>query len=116
MTFQTFNPPVAPSPGTSFKPKVTLNRADFGDGYVQASPRGLHHIRENVDLSWHGLTEAQMILIRTFFEAHGGYTPFWYQPRGRPEALLWTCEAWTISDAAPWMVNGTFVQWFGPGE
>ncbi|MEQ8899276.1 MAG: phage tail protein [Roseovarius sp.] len=116
MAFQTFAPTVAPSPGTTFKPKITLNRADFGDGYVQASPRGLNHIRESMELSWHGLTEPQMILIRTFFETHGGYTPFWYQPRGRPEALLWMCESWTVSDAAPWRVTGTLVEWFGPGE
>lgn len=114
MALDTFAPPVAPSPGTPFKPEVRINRADFGDGYAQASPQGLNHIRETMDLTWRGLTETQMIAIRDFFEAHGGYIPFWYQPRGRSEPEKWVCEKWAITDATPWTVTGTFVQSFAP--
>ncbi len=113
MAISTFTPPIAPSPGTAFKPKIAINQAAFGDGYTQASAKGLNHIRENVDLRWDGLTEAQFVEIRTFFEAHGGYLPFLYQTRGRDVPMRWTCAEWSGTDSAPWTFAATLVQDFG---
>lgn len=113
MALLTFAPPIAPSPGTNFNPKVSLNQADFGDGYTQASPRGINHIKETVDLRWNGLTEMEYVTIRSFFEDHGGYLPFWYQVRGRAAPMKWTCAEWSGSDSSPWTFQAKLVQNFG---
>lgn len=110
MPLQIFTPSIAPSPGTQSKPKVSLNVAGFGDGYTQASPRGLNHIRQNITLRWGGLTEPQMLELKTFFENHGGYRPFYYKPRGFSELLKFTCSDWSVSDNTPWMFEAKFEQ------
>ncbi len=115
MALSTFTPPIAPSPGTAFKATISINQADFGDGYTQASAKGLNHIRETVDLRWDGLTEAQFVEIRTFFEAHGGYLPFWYQVRGRAAPMRWTCAEWSGADSAPWTFTAKLSQDFSAG-
>lgn len=113
MALVTFNPPIAPSPGTRHAPKISVNRADFGDGYTQTSPSGLNHIRHEITLRWDGLTGAQYLTIRDFFETQGGYRPFWYQPRGFSEPQKWTAPAWSGADASPWNFEATLEQWFG---
>ena len=113
MTISIFTPPIAPSPGTPFRPTIAINRAEFGDGYTQTSAKGLNHIRENVDLRWNGLTEAQFVEIRTFFEAQGGYLPFLYRVRGKAAPMRWTCAEWSGSDASPWTFTAKLVQDFG---
>lgn len=112
MPLQTFAPSIAPSPGTAHKPTIGLNRAEFGDGYTAASPRGLNHIRRNVSLKWEGLTETQMMELETFFNSHGGYRPFYFQPRGYSTRLKWTCRDWSFSDATPWTFNAELEQSF----
>jgi phage-related protein len=102
MALATFAPSIAPSPGTAHKPRVSLNKAEFGDGYTVASPRGLNHIKHTVALRWEGLTENQALELRTFFEGQGGYRPFYFQPRGFATPTKWTCSDWSFSDAAPW--------------
>ena len=94
-------PPVAPSPGSAHTPEISLDEVAFGDGYTQASPRGLNHIREVVALRWDGLTLDQMIDIRGFFQDHGGYLPFWYQPFGLAVPYRWTCKEWSGTAGAP---------------
>lgn len=112
MTLVTFSPSIAPSPGTSHKFKVNLFEAEFGDGYTQAMPRGLNHIRRTVSLRWDGLTEFQMAELISFFEGQGGYRPFWYQPRGFVAALKWTCREWSFSDSAPWRGEAELMECF----
>lgn len=118
MGIPTFNPPIAPSPGTRHAPKVNILEAAFGDGYTQASPNGLNHIRQNLTLKWDGITEAQYLEILSFFEARGGYEPFSYQPRGFTKAHLWTAREWSGADDTPWRFEVKLQQWFGvvPGE
>jgi phage-related protein len=67
MALETFSPSIAPSPGTGFTPVIKLREADFGDGYSQSSPDGLNHIKMKVELSWRGLTAAQLSELRSFF-------------------------------------------------
>lgn len=112
MPLETFSPSIAPSPGTSHKPRVDVLAAEFGDGYSQAAPRGLNHIKQSISLRWDGLTDTQMVELRTFFEGRGGYRPFYYQPRGFATQLKWTCREWSISDAAPWRLEAKFEQSF----
>lgn len=113
MALQTFNPDPAPSPGTSFTPKIKVRAAEFGDGYSQIMPDGINNIREQLDLSWDALTEAQRDTIIAFFNAHKGSTPFWYQPVGQSAPMKWTCAEWssTIPDGT-WQVKAKLVQSF----
>jgi phage-related protein len=113
MALTTFTPPIAPAPGTKHAPKIKLLKAEFGDGYTQATPNGLNHIAYEISLRWDALTEAQFGTIRQFFEDRGGYRPFWYQPRGFATAQKWTAPAWSGVDAAPWSFEVKLVQWFG---
>lgn len=112
MPLVTFTPSIAPSPGTSHKPKITLNEAEFGDGYTQSSPKGLNHIRQIVSLRWDGLTETQIAELKSFFESRGGYRPFYFQPRGYATRLKWTCSDWSFSDSSPWTFSAELKQSF----
>jgi phage-related protein len=91
---QTFNPPVPPSPGTKAKPEIKLLKADFGDGYTQSGPEGLNHIRRTLALQWDVLLPEQCADIIAFFEARGGFEPFWYTPSDETTPDRWTCEEW----------------------
>lgn len=112
MAFQTFAPAVAPSPGSEIKPQIKLLRAEFGDGYSQSVPDGLNHIRKVITLKWDGLTEVQKTYIESFFETHGGYKTFQYQPFGVSSMKKWTCAEWSISPGAPWAVSAKFEESF----
>jgi phage-related protein len=113
MPFATFNPPIAPSPGTSQTPKINIHEAEFGDGYSQPTAAGLNHIRREIQLKWDALTLSQKNSINNFFTGKGGYTPFYYQIYGDDSALKWTCKEWTVdSPAGYWTISATFVQSF----
>ncbi len=112
MPLQTFTPSIAPSPGTQSKPKIALYKAEFGDGYTQLSPKGLNHIKQALILRWDGLTELQMFELKSFFESHGGYRPFYYEPRGYPGLLKFTCADWSIVDRTPWSFEAKLEQSF----
>lgn len=112
MPLTTFNPSIRPTSGSQFAPKVNVLKAEFGDGYTQGAPNGLNHIKETISLKWDGLTEAQLIELRTVFEERGGYQPFYYQPRGFSSPLKWICEKWGFSDSAPWRFDAKLEQHF----
>lgn len=100
MSLDTFNPPVAPSPGTMRKPEVKLLKATFGDGYTQAARDGLNAIQQVYELRWDVLTRGQADAIETFLEARAGTTPFLYQHPGTPAAIKMTCDEWSREEAA----------------
>ncbi|KGJ13593.1 phage tail protein [Paracoccus sanguinis] len=113
MPYATFTPPVAPSPGTTITPLVALNETTFGDGYAQASPRGINALRRKVSLSWDALTFEQAKAIEGFFIAQAGYKPFMWTVRGDSAPTKWVCRTWSRTDAAPAGVRATFDEWFG---
>lgn len=115
MPYATFTPPIAPSPGTTITPELALNEATFGDGYSQASPRGINSLRRKVSLEWSALTPEQAREIETFFAAQGGYRPFWWTVRGDPAPTKWVCRTWSRTDAAPASVRAELTEWFGAG-
>ena len=113
MPLMTFEPPVGPSPGTSYKPKLKILEAEFGDGYSQPTPDGINHMRRNVSLAWNALTMEQMHEIIGFFERHGGTCPFWFQPWGEPCTLKWTCREWDKKTVdGIWQVTAVLVEAF----
>ncbi|PVA06108.1 phage tail protein [Thalassorhabdomicrobium marinisediminis] len=101
MALQTFAPSIAPSPAGTITPQVNLRTAEFGDGYTQAGPAGLNHIREVVALKWNGITPAQREELEAFFRAHGGYKAFLYQPYGFATPVRWTCKEWSSTTKTP---------------
>lgn len=112
MALQTFNPPVAPSPGTGIKRRMKILEAEFGDGYSQPTPDGLNHMRKELSLQWDTLTSAQMLLIDGFFEDHRGTDPFYYQPAGTAAPIKWTCKEWDAKLDGTWSMSATLVQSF----
>jgi phage-related protein len=112
MSLTTFTPPIGPSPGTQSAVQLALNKAEFGDGYTQASPRGLNHIRHSVELSWAGVTPDQLATLRSFFEGRGGYQSFWYQPPGFTALRKWTCDTWASTSSTPSTFSATLVESF----
>lgn len=94
MAFPTFNPPVAPSPGTKKAQTVNLLKSEFGDGYTQAVRSGYNHMRRRLELSWEALTREQRNQIVSFFEEMGGDRTFYYQHYDESEPTKWTCEEW----------------------
>lgn len=112
-TLPTFEPPVAPSPGTTFKPKVKVLETEFGDGYTQSTPNGLNNIREHAQFRWNGLELWQMQAIIGFFEARKGAEVFYYRPAGYADPLKWTCKEWEKTfDNGVWKITASFVQSF----
>ena len=108
MPLATFVPPMRPSPGTGNTPEISLRRANFGDGYTQASPAGLNHIRRVVSLRWDYLTLAEANQIEAFLVQQGGYKPFYYTLNGEATARKWTCDTWSKTDGHPSKVSATF--------
>lgn len=96
MALNTFNPPVAPSPGTAKKTKAKLLKAGFGDGYTQYAADGTNWIKADVTLTWDILLPSDAETIENFLIGQGGYIPFYYTLSDDPSPTRWTCEEWTI--------------------
>lgn len=95
MPIQTFNPRIAPSPGTNVSQKIRLRKADFGDGLTYLQRDGLNHIRRSIKLSWDLLHPLDAAYIVDFLKLHAGTYPFWYTPSDDYTAIKWTCSEWT---------------------
>lgn len=96
MPFDTFTPPIPPSPGTSIAKRPRLYEAEFGDGYTQVTRAGLNHIKRKISLEWEVLLPADADSIDDFLTEKGGDTPFWYTPSNAPAAIKWTCKEWDV--------------------
>lgn len=114
MPLTTFTPPVAPSPGSSITPELALNRVSFGDGYTQASPRGLNHLRRVLQIKWEALSPDQAKAIETFLVARGGYQAFLYTHPSDGVQRKWTCDTWNVSFGGPCKATATFKEDFSP--
>lgn len=113
MPLPTFTPPIGPSPGKTIKPQISLREAEFGDGYSQNTPKGLNHIRQNVDLKWSGLTKSEFQTIVAFFTLMGGYLPFYYQVYGDIKVRKWVCKEWSGGDTdGVFTLSATFLESF----
>ncbi len=114
MPYTTFIPPVPPSPGTSDTPKIRKLEAEFGDGYSQAVPDGINHIRREMTLDWDLLTPTQSNEIIDFFRARGGCEPFFWTPSDELTPLKWICAEWSDKRGEGGMrsVSAKFMQSF----
>ena len=112
MTIPTFLPPTPPSPGGTRKPQVNVLRAEFGDGYSQARPKGLRHVRRVVTLRWDALSFAEVEAIEAFLTERAGWQAFAYRPFGFAETVRWTCSDWESEHVPPWRLTATLMEDF----
>lgn len=112
MAIDTFSPVIAPTSGTKNEVEVSLNKASFGDGYVQASPKGINNVRHSLTLSWEALTPDQAKSIIKFFEDHRGYIPFYFTHSTENVKRKWTCEKWSTTYGSPNSVSATLTESF----
>jgi phage-related protein len=78
----------------SSKPRV--RRFQAGDGYEQRVRFGLNTDPKEWTLVFSERTDAQALLITTFFETNGGVSSFdWTPPRGA--AGKFVCEEWQVT-------------------
>lgn len=112
MPVATFVPVVRPSPGATKTPTLALNETQFGDGYVQASPKGLNHIKRTLGLKWDALSHNEVHQLELFFEGQGGYKPFRYAHFSDSVSRLWTCKEWSATYGTPGKFTATLVENF----
>lgn len=112
----TFEPPVSPSADLQNKPEFKLLESEFGDGYTQASPDGLNHIRQVVSLRFELLEKIDRDTIISFLMSHGGTKPFFYRIPTDDYSLPYTCKEWdwVALGAGLFNITATFREYFGP--
>lgn len=115
MALPTFSPPVAPSAGLAVEPKLNLFKSEFGDGYTQASPAGLNHIRDVAELKFEMMTSLQAAGLVAFLRERGGYQPFLWTAPDEDTPRRWTCAKWkhVRDEAGRSTVTATLEQDFG---
>ena len=93
------------------KGKVRLlnRRAQFGDGYSQATGDGINAKAQSWDVEFRG-NAAQIADIKAFLDAHGGWKSFLWSPPLEPQGL-YRCEEYTAVDrgANRYLLSATFV-------
>lgn len=95
--------------------KLRTRAAQFGDGYRQVVGDGINVKTQSWPFSWIG-TDAQMLALTNFLDAHGGSKSFYFTPPGSAVPVYFTCDSYT---PVPYgggvtMVSATFVQAFKP--
>lgn len=112
MALEIFSFPVE-SISETFQPKI--NKVQFGDGYVQRSPKGINNNLREFNLVFKGswgvriengkiaplnMTEYdEMERVENFLKRHAGYKAFlWASPRKykQGEPIKVVCENWSI--------------------
>lgn len=139
-TIVTFQPPLWPSPGATQKRDMKILRAEFGDGYSEATPDGLNHVRRTLDLRWDVLETCDRDKIIKFLDDRKGVEPFYFALPGQDQmryvaqaqpwhgsigvrhskdngrhVIAWTCDTYTDTAIATdlWQIDATFRQYFG---
>jgi phage-related protein len=93
MAFDTWAPLAVPQLGSNFTDNQTVLEAQFGDGYSQIVGDGINSVWAGGDLTWNGLTVAQLDDLRTFWRAHGTAEPFLWTVPDEASARLWRFTA-----------------------
>lgn len=109
-----FDPPIPPQERPSGDVRFSFKEISFGDGYVTSFGEGLHNKFETWPLTWKG-TDAEILPIRDFFDAHAGYIRFlWTPPHGTQGQYV--VQGYTLSPEAAGnsQISATLVQRYGP--
>lgn len=112
MTLETFtwSPRVNPTQTVSMR----VRKAQFGDGYIQASGDGINTRSQEWDLNFVG-TESYIEEIKAFLDSHEGYRAFQWKPPLEPLGL-YRCEQYkpTPMGGGNFALTATFLQAFKP--
>lgn len=95
--------------------KLRVKKAQFGDGYRQVVGDGINTKIQSWPFSWIG-TDAQMLAIMDFLDAHEGTQSFYFQPPGSAVPLYFKCDSYALVplDGNVSTVSATFEQDFKP--
>lgn len=88
MAFPTWNPLAKPQLGSGFKDDEIILEAQFGDGYRQTLPDGLNAQFVAGDLSWNGITSAELTDLLEFWAEHGKAGRFYWTIPGESAPRL----------------------------
>ena len=99
-----------PDVATQAKTEAAIISTQYGDGYRQRRPAGLHALRRTYTVEVNAST-ATLDAVEAFLQANaiGGFD--WAPPTGA--AAVWTCDSWTRTwdSAAGGSVRADFVEW-----
>lgn len=113
MALETFKFPVEVGVSETFAPKI--NKVQFGDGYVQRSPKGINNNLREFNVTFKGVWGTtvkdgkvvpvkkseydEMEKVEKFLERHAGYKAFlWASERkyNISQPIKVVCENWSI--------------------
>jgi phage-related protein len=114
-TLPVLAPPKNPDQAPDISFQANLLVAGFGDGYTQASPKGINHIGSTLGLSWSLLLKTESDPLEAFFTERGGYQAFWYALPNRP-LLQWRAPSWKVAGRGPvyWSFAASMQRSFDP--
>lgn len=75
----TFSPPIPPQENAEGDNTFNVTDIRFGGGYRALNGEGMNVKEQSWPLRFVG-TEAEIVPIRDFLDAHYGYVPFFYTP------------------------------------
>lgn len=88
-------PDIELSYGTNMSEDYRVRRVDFGDGYSQRAQDGLNAQRQQWQLVWESIPDAQAEQLRVFFRQLGGTGIIEWTPFGQATQLKWTATGFT---------------------
>ena len=110
----TFTPPIPPQEGPSGEFKFNVIDIAFGEGYVSSFAEGMNNRLQTWPMTWKG-TDAEVLPIRDFFDAHNGYQRFlWTPPHGVQGQYVVKNYTLVPSAAGNCQITATLIQRFGP--
>lgn len=113
MALETFNFPVESGISETFAPKI--NKVQFGDGYIQRSPKGVNNILREFNVTFKGVWGSKiengkvvpvkkkefdlMEQVEQFLLSHNGYKAFLWDSKRKyndEQPIKVVCENWAI--------------------
>jgi phage-related protein len=105
------------SPSTSYKPKPLVTSTQFGDGYAQRAPAGLHDLQQVWDVVITGADISIADEIEAFLVDGLGHKPFMWVPPRQSVARQFICTGYQrslTSVVGEHNVSATFEEDFTP--
>lgn len=106
MVGATFNPPVAPSGGSSFTNSIRVIKNDFGDGYQQRIKDGINVHEQQITVNWDAVTYVNANTIEAFFLEQEA-DPFYYTWPNTQNPMYVRCTEWERTDTDVFSVSIT---------
>lgn len=80
----------------SNRPNISINEAQFGDGYSQRAVHGLNNIKNIFNLNWDLLSSSEATIILDYLSGKNGATKFdWVDPDSISYQVI--CKEWSYN-------------------